>query len=270
MTWLRRLLLVAIGLASYALNLEVSSDAPGYLELSVGTEAGAAANVGDYSLNQFSATTTPSIGLPSTINPGETLLAVLCVDGPLNSEPTWPMGWTSYARENHGTVAIDLAWLEAVGTEDGTNISVTIPASDNGSYLVFSLDSAEDPDTQAPEIATTNATSGTVTFGTVTPTGGSKDYLFLIAVCSQDQAIDTWSSGYAEGAQIGDGVASALGWAQRTATTTSETPGNATMTPDQWASVVIAVHPGAAPPASNLLKIQRELRPMPYIPGVSP
>lgn len=205
----------------------------------------AAASVADFNADVNSSETTPTLTFPDTVTAGQTVWAFLCVDTALNSEPTWPGGWTSFDRENHGTVGMDSAWLEAVGDEDGTTFDVTIPSADVSSYVIFAISDAEDPGTQAPEQESTNATSGSVTFATLTPTGGEKQYLWLTVMCLEDEGIDTFSTGYGNEGQIGDEVPSNIAWAYRVALGSSESPTPAAPNgADQWASITGAVHPG--------------------------
>lgn len=189
--------------------------------------------------------------MPAGIVAGDTLLALVAVDGG-NQAITFTGGWTKLldgAAGSDGSVTLGIAYKKAAG---GDTLSLAIGSAQQGSCRVIRVDTAEDPDTQAPEIgAVTTGASATPTVGLITPAGGAKDYKFY-AVCAHDrdrtftsaptnhQANDaTLVSGGANGAQVS--------WGDRDLNAASTDPDNFTYTTsDGFATVVVVVHPVSA------------------------
>jgi len=186
--------------------------------------------------------------MPSGIVAGETLVASLAVDGS-NVIVFYTGGWTvllNGSSGSDGSVTLSIAYKKAVGSD---TLSIALDSNQQGSCRVWRINTAEDPDTQAPEIgAVTTGTSATPAVGLITPTGGAKDYKFY-ALCAQDrnrtftsaptnyQANDaTLVSGGANGAQ--------LSWGDRDVNASTQDPDNFTYTAsDGFATVVLVIHP---------------------------
>lgn len=203
----------------------------------------------------INATDWGSQNMPAGIVAGDTLLALVAIDG-ADHTVTFTGGWIKLldgATGSEGTVTLAVAYKKAVGSD---TLSLTIGLLDQGCCRVIRIDTAEDPDTQAPEIgAVTTGVAATPAVGPITPIGGAKDYKFY-AVCAHDrdrtftsaptnhQANDaTLVSGGTFGAQ--------LSWGDHDVNAATDDPDNFTYTgSDGFATVVVVVHPkaGAAPP----------------------
>ncbi|MGH2375030.1 MAG: hypothetical protein ACRDIC_16385, partial [bacterium] len=187
---------------------------------------------------------------------------------------TWPTGYTQFfAQDNTGGVlGVKGAYHLEDGTE-GTTFILGLSAAEKGACIVYQVSGAETPATQVPE-ATTASAGATLDpdCPAITPTGGSKDYLFIAGVCTNGEEADddTWGNtsptNYSPSPprQKTSGIAGTpttnccLETAERALTAATEDPG--IFNNDQslaYASFTIAVHPagGAIPSASGVGRV---------------
>jgi hypothetical protein len=207
--------------------------------------------------------TSITVNLPASIAAGDTLLALI---GHKNAASTtsFPAGWTIFNEGVNaaGSLAsFTWAWRKADGTE-GATISVTI-ASSRSAHITLRVTGATDPTVTPPEAGTAVATNNTNAPDppTVTPTGGSKDYLFLACFASSAGRITTtqptsYNSTRTEGSNSGTTTNVGIGVADRALTASSENPGTFLTTGGTTEEVVagtVAVHPTAAAAAASLV-----------------
>lgn len=206
------------------------------------------------------------INLPASISSGDLLVALIRLG--TNATITFPGGWNALKNEvpdsDSDTVAI--AWREADGSE-GATFDLTVSASAKAAAIVYRITGAEDPDTQPPEVTTVaTGSSADVDPPSISPTGGSKDYLFLALGTSGAGGAtgsNTWPSNYDDGQATASstggtsGSRSSVYGAGRELTASSDDPGTFTLGAGRvWSAYTVAVHPAAAPPATasgNLL-----------------
>ena len=151
------------------------------------------------------------------------------------------------------TTGIAYKWAD--GTEGATD-TLTTTNSIKMCAICWEITGAENPLTQAPEgsaVAVGTTTANTANPNIVTPTGGSKDYLFL-AMAAQDGEVGSYTAaptGYSNliTANSGTGGAAAtncyMGGASRQLTAASENPGNFThgAATNGWTAYTVAIHP---------------------------
>jgi hypothetical protein len=161
-----------------------------------------------------------------------------------------------------------LFYRQADGTEGATDTLSTVN-SIKMSAICWEITGAENPATQPPEAsadATFTTTANTANQASLSPTGGSKDYLFL-AVAGQDGEVGAYTAAptnYANLATANSGTGGTpasncyMGGASRQLTAASENPdvfthGAATTGGVAWA---VAIHPPAAvlPPAAVMAR----------------
>jgi len=150
-------------------------------------------------------------------------------------------------------------WEDA--TED-TSFTITTDDSEKSCTIVYSISGAANPATQPPEATTMTAGSGSASPDppSITPTGGTKDYLFIAGVNQDGEEAndDTWTSAvpanYGPARQTTSGTGGATGTntslvtAERALTAASEDPGTFTVAQAlTYNAFTIAIHP--APPA---------------------
>ncbi len=194
--------------------------------------------------------TSHTVSLPAGISSGDLLIVIFAVDA--NPGVTWPGGWTEIAEVlQEVSVTLAVAYRQADGGE-GATITVTSGTAQRSAHTTYKISGHENPATQAPEMST-----GVNGFGTnpdpdsLSPTGGSKDYLWL-AVHAHDgiQTTDAFPTNYTNGisSEGTNAVASAgAGSAERQLTTATEDPGAFTISNnEQWAAATVAVHPVGA------------------------
>lgn len=193
--------------------------------------------------------TSHTVSLPTSpdIASGDTVLAGFACQA--SEDVGWPAGWTELNEVKNVNVTGAAAWHEGDGTE-GSSITVTTGTSETSAHHVYSIQGAEDPDTQAPEYNSGSNNSSNFDATTLTPTGGAKDYLWLMivmrhrgdTVSGQDSDYTTLSSN-----TTGTGSSDCSiyeGWHQTNAA--SENPTQFSFSSGRrqvWFN--IAVHPGA-------------------------
>lgn len=199
---------------------------------------------------------------------GQLTIAILAVDG--IPSLTWPSGYNVIVTEseagNDWTLSIAYRWED--GTE-GTTFDVTSSASEKWAAIVYSISGAENPSTQAPEATQfEGAASTTPDPPSITPTGGSKDYLFIVAVLQNGEEADddTWCNSpptnYTPSPprQKSSDIAGVAGTnvsvcsAERALNAASDDPGTFSVDLSRtYGAATIAVHPpgGAPPPATS-------------------
>jgi hypothetical protein len=197
-------------------------------------------------------TTTPAYNLPGSISAGETLFIVARAAAPGVGGTI--SGWTALATDNTSTDGSYIFYRKADGTEGATASGSGFPNSKHAA-VAFRVSGGADPTVTAPQVSTVaigNSTTPNPT--TVTPTGGSKDYLFIWAGTWEGEQTSPPASNptnYSSpaGASTGTGGAVAsnaqVAVAFRQLTAASEDPGSWTISvADDWTAWAIAVHPG--------------------------
>ena len=148
-----------------------------------------------------------------------------------------PTGW-SWLVQNDASDATDdnssIIYKWTVGNE-GTSLSWDLSGSTKGGAIAWRITGARDPVFQVPEQAGANftTTANTADPPSISPTGGSKDYLFLV-MAGEDQETGAFTAApatYASLVTANSGTTSTagtnvlLGGASRQATTATENPG---------------------------------------------
>jgi len=165
-------------------------------------------------------------------------------------------GWT-FLLGGSNSAATHLGYKKAAGGE--TLVSFTSGAATRSAYLGYRITGNVDPATQAPELSTVGAAvSTTPDPPSLSPTGGSKDYLWL-AVFRQNAIVtndDAWitaiPTNYANkhGSSAGTAGTPAVGAADRQLTAATEDPGTFTSSSNTtWQAYCIAIHPAVSAPA---------------------
>jgi hypothetical protein len=195
---------------------------------------------------------------PSGIASGDLLIAIAACDG--NRSFVWDTGWVELA-DNSGSRGCTLAaaYKDAGGSEPSTYL-VDNAGTERVACWIFRISGAEDPSTQAPEIAAANGGAATsIDPPSLTPTGGAADFLWIAFGCMDvdgNNSISTYPSGYTNTSYNETGTTTGhvlLVKATLDSNTATEDPGAFTVSlSDTWNAATIAVHPGAAASGSLL------------------
>lgn len=147
----------------------------------------------------------------------------------------------------------------AAGTESTGTLDLSTTAK--GTATIWSISGAADPATQAPETAVATGTGANVDCPSISPTGGSKDYLIL-ALAGLDGETQTFTapSGYSNRIDGNSGTGGAAATNCRTSgaskqvTAASEDPGAFTNGAPStgWTGITLAIHPAAAATPTSL------------------
>lgn len=218
---------------------------------------------------QFTAAADPwTVNLP-TLSAGDLALMLFRANNANGAFAggTPPSGWTALVNNNTSDASNDVThilyrWCD--GTE-GASVSVDLSGTAKGATIVYRITGAENPSTQAPEVSTVAVGTGANADPTgVTPTGGSKDYLWIVFAGADGEGI-TYTAptnyGNTENTNSGvDGAASGnlcIGSASRQLAAASEDPGAFTngAPTTGWTAYTVAIHPGAV--AAFLGRIER-------------
>jgi len=193
--------------------------------------------------------TTHVTNYPTIVDAGDLLIAVFtCDDNEVVTFPNEGSDWNTIYNEDAGAQGptLAVAWREAVGDEDGGTFEITTGGSEGSCAYVFRISGAEDPDTQAPE-ASTEATGSGVNPDSLSlsPTGGSKEYLWISAEGNDDDDDTTgWPSNMADNNVFLQVASVTLGVATEEGTTDAFDPAQFTIAAtESWEAVTIAIHP---------------------------
>ncbi|HJQ65666.1 MAG TPA: hypothetical protein VJ816_04780 [Gemmatimonadales bacterium] len=193
--------------------------------------------------NQAASVTSLVVNLPSSLTAGRTLLALVRIATKDASTPTWPAGWTTLLDTvvDGGTLRTVWAWKKCAGTE-GATATLTQATSTRFCAIAWQISGAADPAIIPPEISTVATGTSTSTNATaVTPTGGSKDYLFILAATGATST--TLPSGYSTRIRATEGTVD-LNSCSKAATAASEDPAAWAISPSfTWITAVVALHP---------------------------
>lgn len=210
--------------------------------------------------NGTTASATPALNLPSGIQQNDLLVGYFRAASA--GAVTWPTGWNELvdASPDGADDQVSIAWKRATGAETGT---ITL-ASGGGKFggIIRRITGAADPLVRPPEISTvatgTSPTQPNAT--TVTPTGGSKDYLFdtVYLMEGEQTGVTSYPANYTSGQTglVNSGTAGAtstnvtLAAAGRQLTAASDDAGAWTIagTLINWSAYTLVVHPPEASP----------------------
>lgn len=230
---------------------------------------------GSNSGNNQSAATSQTANLPASGMGAGKLAIILVSHSDTTSGQVTITGWTRFfeALNTAGSIACLTGFYRWLDGSEGSSVSVAFASSSRIAYASYVFGGAQNPATQAPE-ATTGTTNNTATPDppAITPTGGSKDYLFLAAFASSHGRITSaLPAGY--GTSVGSGpnngttTNKGIGSGSKAVTASSENPGTFTTTGtgvEETGYATIAVHPGPAAAAGVFSSAQAMLHDDPF------
>lgn len=195
------------------------------------------------------AATNKSCNLPSGIQSGNLLLLWIRSNGA--DTHTTPSGWSDLVKNNTADASDDttsLFYKIASGSE-GSTVTVNGTASLKFSSLSWRVTGAHQ--TTAPNVATATGTSSTPDPPSLTPSGGTKDYLWIaIYGIEGTSTLSSYPANYSSNqitvATSGSTAAtnSRSGAAARQLNASSENPGTFTASASEdWTAVTVAVYP---------------------------
>lgn len=173
-----------------------------------------------------------------------------------------PSGWSWVVQNNSSDAADDnvsVICKLSDGTE-GTSLSWDLSGTAKGAAIAWRITGAANPASRAPEVqvATFTTTANTANPPSISPTGGSKDYLFL-ALAGEDQESITFSvapTNYTNLTNANSGTSGlnatnvCIGGASRQLTAASEDP--STFTHGAAATGGLALTVAIHPPLANV------------------
>ena len=193
---------------------------------------------------------TITVTLPASSADGDLIFIHLCAN---SVSTTWSLnagssGWTEIYDDN-GEAGY---WKQIGASESNPVFDPSVNERTGASAL--RITGHENPATQAPEVSASpnTGTSTAPNPSSVTPTGGSKDYLF-IATAGHDDARSTFSAAPTNYSNLnafsgGGGASGCTGaTAERQLTASSDDPGAFTTgRSEPWAARTVVIHPVAA------------------------
>ncbi len=176
--------------------------------------------------------TNHTVNLPTGITAGDRLVVFF---GAAGVDGTFPTGWTKL-----GGTYLDVAWRVADGTE-GATITVTTPSSTGTGHVSYRVTGAG-----AVESANVNGSGTAPNPPSLTPSGGAKDYLWLVAGALNNTltGAPTNYTNYLESTY----PTWELGTARRSLNAASEDPGAFAGLTGIWSAFTLAIEPGGLPP----------------------
>lgn len=193
------------------------------------------------------------VNLPAGIAAGDTL--VVFFSHFAAATVSWPAGWTelfdidNVAGNQAGLAA---AWRKADGTE-GSTITVTTSAGSKTAHTSYLVTGAADPTVSPPQSATATGSDASANPPNLAPSGGAKDYLWLVgAGQSNEAAFTAYPTNYVNGITDETGTTGAtatngdIASASRQLNAASEDPGVFTYgVASEWVAATIAITPSA-------------------------
>ena len=147
---------------------------------------------------------TPTIALPDNAAVGDLMLIAIRTGQTVTvtwpASPAWVELFEDGSDASNDVTAV--AYRRVDGTEGwgdtGNTIDLTLSSSVKSAYVAYKISGAIDPATQAPQHSTvTVGTGATIDPVSLTPTGGAKDYLWLlVATYDGVEVVGTAPSGY--------------------------------------------------------------------------
>lgn len=201
--------------------------------------------IADTNSSEVGAGTNHTVNLPANISNGDLLLIFFATDGD-NTITNWN-GFTELVSESNGTANFfAIGYKNASGSEGGT-IDITTSVSEPSSHVTYRItgwDSGQIPQASTVAEASSNTPNPTI----LTPTGGAKDYLWILAAgWDRNRTISAWNANftldrlYISGGGSGD---CSVGISARNENVASKDPGSITInTADTWCAWTVAVHP---------------------------
>lgn len=192
--------------------------------------------------------------MPSGIVSGDLLLFFMSIDGSQTVTTDTDYTQIKSILTSGSAARLHISYRQADASANDTPTH-SVTSSERATHIVYRISGHENPATQAPEVSTgATGSSSTPNTDTVTPTGGSKDYLF-IAAFGQDGALTpptvnppstpgtyTLVEGADSAGGPNNGVNGSTAWKQATAA--SDNPSFFSFARvDDWAAVTAAVHP---------------------------
>ncbi len=197
---------------------------------------------------EIASATTHNITLPSGLADGDLAIAFLALDG-TNADTTWPSGWTEIKDLASGGNRVSVAYRFADGTE-GATVDPTTSASRKSAHTAYRISGHDSAN--PPEIST-GVTGGGTTIDpdSLSPTGGSDDYVWLAIGCTDgERDFTVFPSGYGNILEVTSGSGSfgtAISTCDQNITAASEDPGTFTYdVSDQNIGLTLAIF-GLAP-----------------------
>lgn len=204
-----------------------------------------------------SASLTHIVTMPAGVVSGNLLLAFLAIDG-ISTIMTLPTGWTAIKSDldNGNSSALFSAFYKQSDGSEGASEDWVINGvtTEKSTHATLRISGHINPGTQAPEVSTGAADAGADTApdpDAVTPTGGSKAYLFVAAAGLDGiSALITGDpTNYLNGQNhVGtSGGGTSIMTAERLLTAASDDPSAFTLdSAARWAAMTVVVHPAAA------------------------
>jgi hypothetical protein len=197
-------------------------------------------------------TLTPWISIPFTTLAGDLLIAAIRLS--VLATVTWPDGWNELVDANDGSDGMSVAWRIATAAEESADqINVTVTVAARSASVMYRITGFSTP----PECSTpTTGTGSTPDAGSLSPTGGSKDYLWITFAGIEGEPTEpTVPSGYSQlsilfatsGTAGGAASNCAIAAVARQLAAASHDSGAWTFgISDQWMAFTVAVHPAVA------------------------
>lgn len=189
-----------------------------------------------------------------TVNSGDLLLWVSCIDRDTATIVTPPAGWTELTHP-----AFDPELYAAYQVSDGMEAATdtyTTNGSERSVNTIFRITGAA----SGPEAQSIAANSSSSNPPSITPAGGSADYLIIAMACwAGGQSITGFPASYVSTGQSATGVTVndvALGWGRREVTGTTEDPAAFTAS---GSSITWALTLAVAPEAGGIVVLRRRI-----------
>lgn len=188
-----------------------------------------------------------SISLPSGVVAGDFLVVMHEVGSPLTT--SFPAGWVKFFTQISNPDSNQQVWAykKAVGGE--TSVDVTLGGPAGFAANAYRISGVINPAIQPPEGVGIGGKADAPPIDgrnppPLTPTGGSKDYLWITGYASSESNATSSPSPYGNDLEAGSAGGGRCDSGRRELTAASEDPGSWSIGAGRYSTSTIAIHPG--------------------------
>lgn len=139
---------------------------------------------------ESTAVSSHDVSLPTGVVSGDLLIVIFGIQtSSASASATWPSGWTEFFNVTAGTssVLFHAGGYRLADGSEGSTIVVSTSVNGQSAHNSYRITGAENPSIRAPEAATTSSdvSGSTIDPPSLTPTGGAKDYLWLVTASAR-------------------------------------------------------------------------------------
>ena len=187
------------------------------------------------------ATTSHTVTMPSGVTVGDLLVIFYASDGVPGGAPSTPSGWTKVAErvEDSGAAIVRMVIFSKIATGADTFVA-TSSSSVAHSYTVYRILTEGTLQVEA----LVDGVSANPNPPSLTPSGGSRKYMWITAIVWQSAVFTSYPTNYSSNQQSNTAVSYDVASATYNLETATQDPGTFTLgASDEWIAATVAIEP---------------------------